>query len=184
MKARIDVSTRRDLSVAIAGIVSSFAFGALSSKVFGQHASTSKGLTETNPSLRTSLHQQIDLPAPPKRVFEVLSDSKQFAAVTGLSAEIDSTSGGAFKTFGGLIEGRNVELIAGQRIVQAWREASWEPGFYSLVHFELTEKGEETSLVLDHSGFHEGDFSHLDPGWHERYWEPLKRYLIRPQSPQ
>ena len=36
--------------------------------------------------------------------------------------------GGTFKTFGGLIEGRNVELIPGQRIVQAWRPASWDPG--------------------------------------------------------
>ena len=111
-------------------------------------------------------------------------DSKQFAAVTGLSAEIDPAAGGAFKTFGGLIEGRNVELIIGKRIVQAWREVSWEPGFYSLVRFELTPQNQQTTLTLDHTSFHEGDFGHLDPGWHQRYWEPLKRYLLRPQSPQ
>jgi hypothetical protein len=37
-------------------------------------------------------------------------------------------SRGAFNTFGGLIEGRNVELIPNRRIVQAWRPAHWDPG--------------------------------------------------------
>jgi len=127
----------------------------------------------------TSLRQEIELPATPQRVYDVLLDAKQFGVVTGMKAEIDPQVGGAFKTFGGLIEGRNVELAPGQRIVQAWREASWEPGFYSLVHFELTAQGASTKLVLDHTGFHEGDFVHLDPGWHERYWEPLKKYLAQ-----
>ena len=107
-------------------------------------------------------------------------NAKQFGAATGLPATIDPSVGGSFKTFGGLIEGRNVELIPAQRIVQAWREVSWEPGFYSLVHFELTAQNKNTALVLDHTGFHEGDFGHLDPGWHQRYWEPMKRYLQPP----
>lgn len=128
---------------------------------------------------RTSLHQDVVLPAPPQAVYDVLLDAKQFGEVTGLKAEIDPHAGGAFKTFGGLIEGRNVELIPRQRIVQAWRESSWEPGFYSLVHFELTAQDTGTKLALDHTGFHVGDFVHLDPGWHERYWEPLKKYLAR-----
>ena len=47
------------------------------------------------------------------------------------------SAGGAFTTFGKLIEGRNIELVPNQRIVQAWRPASWEPGLYSIVRFEL-----------------------------------------------
>jgi hypothetical protein len=34
-----------------------------------------------------------------------------------------------------------------------------------------------TVLVLDHTGFPEGDFDHLDPGWYARYWNPLKKFL-------
>jgi hypothetical protein len=34
-----------------------------------------------------------------------------------------------------------------------------------------------TKLILDHKGFPEGDFAHLDPGWHMQYWEPLAKYL-------
>ncbi len=136
MKPDIGLSTRRDTMAMIAGAIGTF--GCIAA---GQQPDTHETTAKTNDALRTSLHQQIELPAPPKRVFEVLMDERQFAAVTGLSARIDPTAGGAFKTFGGLIEGRNVELIPAQRIVQAWREVSWEPGFYSLVHFELKAQG-------------------------------------------
>jgi uncharacterized protein YndB with AHSA1/START domain len=169
LESEISFSTRRRAIAAIGSVIGSFACSAFSPGALGQRANSPRTPAEANSTLHTSLHQQIDLPAPPNRVFEVLMDAKQFAAVTGLSATIDPTAGGAFKTFGGLIEGRNVELIPAQRIVQAWRETSWEPGFYSLVHFELAARDKSTTLVLDHSGFHQGDFGHLDPGWHERY---------------
>jgi activator of HSP90 ATPase len=127
--------------------------------------------------LRTAIHQQVDLKATPQHAFDVLLDAKQFAAFTGLPAEIDPNPGGTFKTFGGLIEGRNVELIPGQRIIQAWRPASWDSGVYSIVHFELMPKGPSTRLTLDHTGFPEGLYDHLAFGWNTRYWEPLKKYL-------
>jgi activator of HSP90 ATPase len=127
--------------------------------------------------LRTSIHQEINLKATPQHVFDVLLDSKQFGTFTGMPAEIDPKPGGTFKTFGGLIEGRNVDIIPGQRIVQAWRPASWDPGVYSIVHFELKANGEATLLTLDHTGFPEGLYDHLLFGWNTRYWEPLKKYL-------
>ena len=130
---------------------------------------------------RTSLHQEIGLSATSERIFNVLMDSKLFAAFTGMPATIDGKAGGAFTTFGGMVEGRNVELIPNQRIVQAWRPTSWDPGVYSLVHFELKAASGGTTLVLDHTGFPEGDFDHLDPGWYLRYWNPLKKYLATPQ---
>lgn len=126
---------------------------------------------------RTSLHQEVAFTATPQRIYEVLLDSRQFAAVTGLPAEIDPKAGGAFTTFGGLIVGRNVELIPGQRIVQAWRAANWDPGVYSIVKFELSPQGSGALVVLDHTGFPESDFDGLTSGWPERYWEPLKKYF-------
>ena len=178
MEPAVNFPTRRQTMAAIAGAVGMLACPAISQEPSSQRTGASGTQVEDSAEKRTSLHQQIALPASPKRVFEVLMDAKQFGAVTGLSAQIDPAVGGAFKTFGGLIEGRNVELIPGQRIVQAWREVSWEPGFYSLVHFELAGQEKSASLTLDHTGFHPGDFGHLDPGWHQRYWDPLKRYLL------
>ena len=126
---------------------------------------------------RTYLHQEVDLKASPQRVYEILLDSKQFTAFSGEPAEIKPEAGGAFSMFGGKIVGRTVELVPDQRIVQAWRPAYWNPGEYTLVKFELKPQGSETRVLLDHTGFHEGDFGHFDSGWRQHYWEPLAKYL-------
>jgi len=126
---------------------------------------------------RTFLHQEISLAASPQRIYEVLLDAKQFAAFTGMAAEIDPAPGGAFSTFDGLIVGRSVELIPSQRIVQAWRPTHWDAGVYSMVKFELKPRDSGTLLVLDHSGFPQGEYDHLYPGWKLRYWDPLRKFL-------
>jgi uncharacterized protein YndB with AHSA1/START domain len=127
--------------------------------------------------LLTYLHQDIDIKASRQRIYDVLLDSKQFTAFAGAPAEINREAGGTFSLFGGLIVGRNVELVPRERIVQAWRPAAWEAGVYSLVKFELTESGPQTRVVLDHTGFPEGHFRSLDFGWHAHYWEPLRKFL-------
>jgi len=81
--------------------------------------------------------------------------------------------------FGGVIVGRNIELVSGQRIVQAWRPTHWSPGIYSLVRFELKAQGSDVTVVLDHTGFPEGDFAGLNYGWCKKYWEPLKKFLAK-----
>src|ERR1700724_3257887 len=102
---------------------------------------------------RSSLHQEIELRALPQRIYEIILDSKQFAAFTGMPATIDPAAGGAFSMFGGMIVGRNVELIPGQRIVQAWRPTHWEPGIYSIAPFVFKPKAGGTLVVLDHKRF-------------------------------
>jgi activator of HSP90 ATPase len=126
---------------------------------------------------RTFLHQEVEFKADLDRIYEVLLDSKQFGNATGLSAQIDPIEGGAFKTFGGLIVGRNVELVANQRIVQAWRPTHWAPGVYSIVRFELRPQMSGSMVILDHTGFPQGEYEHLNEGWPMRYWEPLKKFL-------
>ena len=113
-------STRRQV---LAGVAIAFGSLAARSAVWGttqQQAMKETASTEENQK-RTFLHQEINLKASPQRIYEVLLDSKQFAAFTGMPADIDPKVGGAFSMFGGLIVGRNIELIPGQRIVQAWR---------------------------------------------------------------
>lgn len=126
---------------------------------------------------RTSIHQEIPFKAKPARIYDVLLSAKQFAAVTNLPATISPVEGSAFSLFGGRIVGRNIELVGGRRIVQAWRPSNWPPGVYSLVRFEIVPLGDGAMVVLDHSGFPEGGFEHLEPGWKLRYWDPLAKYL-------
>jgi activator of HSP90 ATPase len=173
-------STRRKL---ITGAVTAVGGLLVSAKVWGN--SESEGAQEKikEPQsagiegLLTYLHQEIDIKASRHRVYEALLDSKQFAAFTGMPAEIDRQPGGGFSIFGGLIAGRNVELVSEQRIVQAWRPTDWDAGVYTLVKFELKDWASQTKLILDHTGFPEGNFRHLDSGWYLRYWEPLRKFL-------
>jgi activator of HSP90 ATPase len=164
--------SRRQLATGIA-----MAFGGLASasSAFAQAMQEKPGTLANGK--RTSLHEDIHLKAGPQRIYEVLLDAKQFAAFTSLPAEIDPKPGGAFSLFGGQIVGRNVELLSNQRIVQAWRPTHWSPGIYSIVEFELKPQTSGTIVALDHKGFPEGDFDHLEWGWHAHYWEPLKKFL-------
>jgi activator of HSP90 ATPase len=168
--------TRRQV---IAG--AALAFGGLvtGSRVLGQSQQQTKKETPSTTSnqTRTSLHVETDFNASPQRIYEALLDSKQFAAFTGLPAEIERKAGGALSMFGGLIGGRNVELIPNQRIVQAWRPSHWDPGIYSIVKFELKPLGSGSMVVLDHAGFPEGEYDHLLSGWNGHYFEPLKKFL-------
>ena len=161
------------VAVAIGGMAArSFAFG----KAPQQQGMAEKPGSAANQT-RTSLHQENSFKASPDRIYAVLLDSKQFTAFTGLPAEIDPKAGGAFSMFGGLIVGRNVELVPNQRIVQAWRPSHWDPGVYSMVRFELKPQGTETLVILDHTGFPEGQYDHLSDGWNSHYWQPLTKFL-------
>ena len=131
-----------------------------------------------------SIHQETSLPASPQRVYELLTDSEQFAAATQRPASIGTGEGADFSIFGGYIEGRNIEVVPSQRVVQAWRGIDWAPGTYSVVRFSLIPQGNGTRLVLDHDAYPEGP-SPVYPSWHEHlsanwpvfYFEPFAKYL-------
>jgi activator of HSP90 ATPase len=136
------------------------------------------------------IHQEVVFKAGLKRVYGALIDSKQFTKVIELSAAAKSGAplgnkptaisqevGGPFTLFGGYITGLQVELLADQRIVQAWRAGSWDPGIYSIAKFDLKEQGLNTKLVFDHTGFPQDQAQHLATGWQINYWEPLAKFL-------
>ena len=177
LTVRTNTETRRQL---IRGLAVTLGGLAATSRIRGQ---TQPAMTEAQSTgaegLLTYLHQEIDIKASPQRIYDALLDSKQFASITGMAAEISRDAGGALSMFGGLIVGRNIELVPSQRIVQAWRPSNWDPGTYSVVKFELKPRDAQTTIVLDHTGFPEGSFRHLNSGWYERYWEPLKKFLSK-----
>jgi uncharacterized protein YndB with AHSA1/START domain len=182
--------TRRDFSVRLASIltglgVAGTAFGSTGSPRTARFAG-SEEISHTG----EAIHQEVVFKASRKRVYEALTDTKQFERVAQLSAamlsgmslgnkptEISREVGGAFSLYGGHILGRHVELVPNERIVQAWRAAVWDPGVYSIAKFELAEQGSGTKLIFDHAGFPEGQGQHLADGWRGNYWEPLEKYL-------
>jgi activator of HSP90 ATPase len=138
------------------------------------------GAQETKTIITTrAIHQVEDFKAGPQRVYEALLDAKQFSAFSGgRAAEIHREVGGAFSLFAGHIVGRNLELVPNRRIVQAWRAASWPEGIYSIARFELSGQGSGSRATLDHAGFPSELAEHLESGWTENYWTPLRKYLV------
>lgn len=175
--------TRRDFSLRL---VSVFPALGIARSAFGssgaQMNSRVSSLGEISHSAE-AIHQEVIFNASPKRVYDALTDAKQFTQVTlGIikgagPAEISSEVGGAFSCFGGIISGRHIEMVPDKRLVQAWRVSEWEPGVFSIVKFDLQEQGGQTKLIFDHTGFPTGKAEHLASGWKEHYWEPMKKYL-------
>ena len=173
-------STRREM---IARVAAGFIGLTLGSAV--ARAGAESGLSHS----AEAIHQEPIFAANRKRIYEALTDARQFEKVVQLSAakqageiadmpvRIGTEVGGAFTLFGGHIMGRHLDLVPGERIVQAWRVESWKPGEYSIVRFELVEQGSGTKIVFDHKAFPEGQGEHLAAGWKANYWEPLNKYL-------
>jgi activator of HSP90 ATPase len=181
MSARGDLNpmpnpiTRRQAITAAAMMIGSVAAGR---RAAGEREPTANETPSSPENLkRTSIHQEVEFKAAPQRIYDVLLDSKQFAAFTGRPAEIDPKEGGEFSLFGGLVVGRNIALIPDQRVVQAWRPTHWDLGIYSIAKFELKPHGPGTTIVFDHTGFPEGEYDHLLSGWNGHYWGPLMKYL-------
>jgi uncharacterized protein YndB with AHSA1/START domain len=124
------------------------------------------------------IHQEVTINASPAAVYGVLTSSEEFARMTGgRKADISKEVGGAVSMFGGDIRAVNVELIPGQRVVQAWRSKNWPDGVHSIVRFELTPEGKGTKLSFDQAGFPDGAEKMLEGGWHQMYWQPMNAML-------
>ena len=124
------------------------------------------------------IRQEIVIKASAKKIYDALTTSAQFSTMTGgAPASIDSVCGGELSLFGGMITGRQLDLVPNLRIVQAWRVKLWPEGMFSIVKFELQAKGTDTLLVLEHSAYPEEQGEPLAAGWRTNYIEPLQKYL-------
>ena len=123
------------------------------------------------------IEQTIEFSATPEDVFRALTDGDTFAKVTGAPASADARAGGAFALFGEQIVGRNVELAAGRRVVQAWRAINWPEGAYSLVTFSMEPHANGTQLSMTQIGHPDDQAEHLAGGWHSNYWDNMKKFF-------
>ncbi|SRR5258708_178554 len=159
---------------------------------FDAAAKTPAGAADGLSSASEMIRQEVTLDAGPQRVYEALTTAKDFDMITRLSdgatllaaagakpTAISTGVGGDFTLFGGYITGRHVEMLPGERLVQAWRTGSWKPGEFSIAAFYLAGEGGKTRLRFEHRGFPHGDGATLARGWHVHYWEPLAKFLAQ-----
>jgi activator of HSP90 ATPase len=180
--------TRRNLVLSLAAVPTALGLAAPTVMAEGD-ADSEQEITHS----AEAIHQQVLFQASRNRVYRALTDSVEFERVVRLSeavasgmvpaaakpSRISRNVGGAFSLFGGYISGLQVELVRDQRLVQAWRAASWNPGEYSIASFMLADEGSATRLIFDHRGFPAGAAQHLAAGWHGNYWQPLAKVLAQ-----
>jgi uncharacterized protein YndB with AHSA1/START domain len=146
------------------------------------------GLSHTSEAIR----QEVTLDAGPQRVYQALTSTKDFDSITRLSdgaellnaagakpTSISTEVGGSFTLFGGYITGRHLEMVPGERLVQAWRAGSWKTGGFSIAAFYLTAERGKTKVTFEHRGFPNGNGVSLAHGWHSHYWAPLAKFLAQ-----
>lgn len=128
------------------------------------------------------IHREAIINADPQAVYDVLTDGQKFSAVTGMPAQLSDHAGETFTLFDGRIEGRQIELVPAERIVQAWRFGAnhpdvWDPGVYSVVRFTLAAEGDGTRFIIDHAGVPPEWHEHISTGYPTFYEQPLERYF-------
>ena len=124
-----------------------------------------------------TIRQTVRFRASPQEVWELLMDSKKHAGFTGAEAKISREVGGKFTAYDGWIEGENLELVPGKRIVQKWRGRDWPEGHFSTATFELKKTKEGTELVFTQTGVPDKEAGHISQGWKEQYWGKMKKAL-------
>jgi uncharacterized protein YndB with AHSA1/START domain len=127
-----------------------------------------------------AIQQTVVLPASPEELFRTFLDSKKHTAMTGAPAKTSNKVGGKWSAWGGAIRGRNLLIVPGRMIVQAWRSSVFkksEPDSILVLTFSKAKGGGRIDLVhvnvpgYDHKGVREG--------WPTYYWKPWKAYLKR-----
>jgi uncharacterized protein YndB with AHSA1/START domain len=126
-----------------------------------------------------TIKQKVTFRASPDRIYELLADSRQHAALTGQRAEISRKIGGPFSTRAGRVRGINVDLVPGERLVQAWRRRDFPVGIFSMATFQLSRtKSGGTELVLIHRGVPKELIPDIERDWRETYWDRIRK-LVR-----
>jgi uncharacterized protein YndB with AHSA1/START domain len=125
-----------------------------------------------------TIKQRVRFKASPDTVYELLADSRKHSAVTGMKAAISRKVGGTFTACGDDVSGVIVDLVPGQRIVQAWRHRKFPEGIYSMAAVTLTPTSNGgTELVLTHRGVPKHLLDETEHAWREQYWSKMKAYL-------
>ncbi len=117
------------------------------------------------------------IPASPEAVYNAWLDSDEHARMTGDTARVSAVPGEPFEAWGGYIQGRNLELEPGKRILQSWRTSEFEDSEPdSLLEIVFTPVGGGTRVTIRHSNLPPNGMQYQQ-GWIDSYFTPMKEYF-------
>lgn len=124
-----------------------------------------------------TIKQTVIFKGSPKTVYAYLADAKQHAKLIGDKVKMTSKIGDKFTAYGGSVEGQNLVLEPGGKIVQTWRYEDWPKGHFSVAIYEFKKAGKNTVLNFTQISVPDDKADDIAQGWKDYYWEPLKRLL-------
>lgn len=78
------------------------------------------------------------------------------------------------------MSGINVDLVPGERIVQAWRHRRFPGGIFSMAAVTLTPTADGgTALVLTHRGVPKDLIPETERAWQEQYWARIRAHIAQ-----
>jgi activator of HSP90 ATPase len=125
-----------------------------------------------------TIQQSILFQASPETLYDMYMNSKKHTAATGVPAKLGRKIGSSFTAFGGQLEGRNLALVPGKMIVQAWRSSGWKKtDSDSVLVLTFRKEGSGGRVDLAHVNVPDHDHQGVTKGWEKFYWKPWREYL-------
>lgn len=114
------------------------------------------------------------IPATPGELYLALTNPLTIHLWSGEPAEMSTEPGSEFSLWEGSIVGRNLEFVAGSKIVQQWYFGDQpEP---SIVTIKLHPHEKGTSVELRHTNIPDEDYADITSGWDEMYFGALQDF--------
>src|SRR5208283_81229 len=126
-----------------------------------------------------AIQQSVLFRTSPRTLFAMYLDSRKHAVSTGAPAKVSKKTGGRFTAFGNQLEGKNLLIVPGKRIVQLWRATHWEKGDWSILILDFSRVAGGAQVDLVHAGVPAYDHKGVREGWPKYYWRPWKKYLAK-----
>ena len=122
-----------------------------------------------------SIEQTYEINAPVEKVWQALTDPNIINDWGGGPAVIEAKPDTEFEYWGGDIHGKNTEVVENEKLVQEWFSGDWpEP---SICTFELSQKGDSTTVRLTHTNIPDHEADDIETGWQDYFMGPLKELL-------
>jgi uncharacterized protein YndB with AHSA1/START domain len=123
------------------------------------------------------------IPASAQQIYDAWLDSLGHSEITGSMATMSVKVGAEVSAWGGYINGRNLDLVPGERIVQSWRTSQFTDDHGdSIITVTLEAVSGGTLLTLMHTNVPDGQTSYERGGWQDHYFKPMTDYFSRRES--
>ena len=100
---------------------------------------------------KSTITQKIIIKATPTEVYDAFIDPKKHSEFTGSKATGKPVVGSKFTAWDGYIQGKNLELEKGKRIVQEWVTTDWPKNFPpSRLELNFKDLGGKTEITMVH----------------------------------